>query len=193
MTAVIDTAPLDRARVRKDRRMLKAIAVGGAGLALLVGGGTFALWHDSDSISGESINSGELHFELGAGTWSGPGGAISDISTFLISPGDTVTLTQNVTITALGDHMQAMFRLDPSQMTGDDALKAALSPTMSIAALPSGMTANGLNTYNVAGTLTATEVVVSVTVVFPADSVTGTTAQAQTVNLASINFELEQV
>ena len=108
---------------RRDLRLFMAIAIGGAGVALLVDGGTFARWYDSESMSDAGISSGELHFELGAGSWAGPDGLISDIATYLIAPGDTVTLRQNLTLTAFGSDMDATFDLDASQMTGDPALR----------------------------------------------------------------------
>ena len=54
------------------------------------------------------------------------------------------------------------------------------------------MTADGQNAYLVSGTLADAAITARVTIALPADSLTGSTGQAQTVDLSSINFELTQ-
>ena len=87
----------------RDRRLTKGAIIGAAGLALLVGGGTFALWFDNEDIPGGTVNSGELDLELtgagagGAGVWHAEtctGTVIPVIADHLISPGDIVCIAQ---------------------------------------------------------------------------------------------------
>jgi len=188
----------------KDRRMLIGAIAGLAGLAVLIGGGTFALWYDSEQISGADINSGELHLEVdpALAVWTNQAGAVPAIADYLIAPGDVLTLTQPVDITAIGDELDADFSMDASAITGDAALAAALETSMVIGALPAGMT-GGPGTYDVTGDLGTVTVAVEVQITFPEttdglalapdrSNYWNLAAQTETVNLSSIVFDLVQ-
>lgn len=93
-----------------------AIAAGAAGILLLGGAGSFALWEDSKTVDAAPISTGVLTLGVGAGTWydatAGTTGTITDISTFNIVPGDTVTYTTPVTVTAQGDNLKGEFKIE---------------------------------------------------------------------------------
>lgn len=90
-----------------------ALAAGAAGILLLGGAGTFALWEDSAGITGGTVSSGDLDLAMAAGTWAQtatPGTAI-DINTFDIVPGDSLTYTTTITATATGDNLQGELKI----------------------------------------------------------------------------------
>lgn len=100
----------------------KRLAAAGVGLALMlgVGGGTFALWSDTDTLTGGTITSGDLDIiATGATSWAdvsddmGKGASvpIADITDFLIVPGDTLERTQDVTVKLTGDNLKATLTL----------------------------------------------------------------------------------
>ena len=100
----------------------KRLAAAGVGLALMlgVGGGTFALWSDTDALTGGTITSGDLDITAtGATSWAdvsadmGKGASlpIADIADFLIVPGDTLERTQDVTVKLTGDNLKATLTL----------------------------------------------------------------------------------
>ena len=112
-----------------------AIALGAAGLLLLGGAGTYALWSDSVELAGGTINSGQLEFvSASAGVWrdasaGAPGTVISDISTFLIVPGDVLTYSLTTTLRAQGENLAATIAADPTSIDGDADLLADLDVT----------------------------------------------------------------
>lgn len=93
---------------RKKQGMIAAVAGG----ALLLGtGATFAVWTDSETISGATITTGTLDLvpnEDAAWTYSGPGivGGTVDGS-FRMVPGHVVTGTNLVTVNLVGTELQA--------------------------------------------------------------------------------------
>lgn len=98
---VMTTAEKPRSR----SKLTKALVATGVGVALLAGGGgTFAAWTSEATVKPGAVSSGQL--TLGApsgGTWSSEStGDIKDIATYRIVPGETLTFTQDVTVTAAG-------------------------------------------------------------------------------------------
>jgi alternate signal-mediated exported protein len=95
----------------------KGAIAGAAGIVLLLGGaGTFALWNDSASVAGGDISSGTLSMTPdGAPVWEDVSADVAGNpsvitpANFLIVPGDTITMTQDVTIDATGDNLLAEF------------------------------------------------------------------------------------
>ena len=111
-----------------------AIALGAAGLLLLGGAGTYALWSDSVDLEGGTINSGQLEFvDTTAGAWAdastGTPVPIADITTFLIVPGDVLTYSLSTTLRAQGDNLEATLAADPTSITGDATLLADVDVT----------------------------------------------------------------
>lgn len=164
-------------------KLTKASIAGAAAVALLLGGaGTLALWNDTASISGGTITSGTLDITSSTGSWN------ADPTLWV--PGDSFTYTGTLEISATGDNLEAELSVDASSIVGDndfaDALEVSFTAT---GAAISG----GPNVFTVtpgAGTLSVN---VTVVVEFPEDSVIGTVAQNQSVDLDAINFLLQQV
>ena len=191
-----------------DRRLLKGSAVGLAATGLLVGGGTFALWYDTEEISGNSINSGELHIEVddAAGVWSNQDGLITP-ATYLIVPGDVLTLTQPVSVTAVGDELTASLTVDAGTIAGDPVLADALDVGFTVLTPPAGVTPAGPGSYTVTSPLgnadTPAVITAQVTITFPETTDGGAplpdrsnywnlAAQDLTIDLSSVAFDLVQ-
>lgn len=87
-----------------------AIAAGAAAVLLLGGAGSLAFWSDSTSISGGSVNSGELALsdaQCDAGWVYAEGNAGAGDAVNLIVPGDTISKQCTFTVTATGDNLEA--------------------------------------------------------------------------------------
>ncbi|MDR1442716.1 MAG: alternate-type signal peptide domain-containing protein [Bifidobacteriaceae bacterium] len=104
-------------RERRSRR-LKGLVAGAAGIALLLGGSTFAMWSDSATGTAKDVNHGTLDltggdvtaFDLRA---TGSDKAVSkdnvkkiDLDEFLAVPGDELEISVPVVIDAKGDNMK---------------------------------------------------------------------------------------
>ena len=106
----------------------KGIIAGVAGIALLTGGSTFALWSAQDSVAGGTIVNGDLNVVADAAlSWTdasaprGDAGHTIDLATWRMVPGDVAKGTQTVDVTLVGDNLAA--RLDlasvaPSALNG---------------------------------------------------------------------------
>jgi alternate signal-mediated exported protein len=144
-----------------------AIALGVAGLLLLGGAGTYALWSDSVDLAGGTINSGQLEFvNTTTGEWRDisdgtPGDPITDISGFRIVPGDVLTYSLSTTLRASGDNLEATLAADPSSITGDADLLADIDVTTAVSTGGSPITtiteANDQDVIDVVVTLTFDE------------------------------------
>ena len=191
------TAP---ASAPKDRRLLKGTIIGIAGLGLLVGGGTFAVWYQTQGVDGGAVNSGALSFTLSDAAWANQVGTINP-ATYQIVPGDTLTLTQNVNIVAVGDTLDAEFTFDQSAIEGDAELVAALDIGLAVTPLPTGWTQAGdtfsfaATTFNPSQSDTPIVVPVALTIDFPDQNGAvdwGQVAQSDAVDLSTITFDLRQ-
>lgn len=173
---------------------VKGSVAAGAGLVLLLaGGGTFALWNQTASVSDTSVASGKLTLAATAGSW--------DTNPDLWVPTESYTYSTRLTVTATGTNLKAWLTLDDGSITGaldadpvvqarNDALADNLVVTLDVPTT-SGITATTTpGTYEVQSRARSYTVPVHVTVTFP--DVNGTTAQAGLVDLAGINFALQQ-
>ncbi|MEO7017346.1 MAG: alternate-type signal peptide domain-containing protein [Leifsonia sp.] len=175
------------------KKLTTALVASGSGLILLIGtSGSLALWNDAATVDAGSVASGVLTINAANGAWT------QQLQQWV--PGDTETYTAEVSIVAQGDNLASQVKIDPGSITGDPELLGALEISLTFGT-PTGGTltpvAGESNVYDVApdnptsGTpITAP---VTVTVTFPADSVTGTVAQGQTVQLGGMQFVLDQV
>lgn len=102
-------------RNSRAKRTTVALVAGAAGLVLLTGGTTFALWSQSSTVPGGSISSGSLGVVSSGGlAWAdtsadvtdGPV-AIPDLSSFAIVPGDTILAAQPLTLSLTGNDIEA--------------------------------------------------------------------------------------
>jgi len=163
-------------------KLLKGSIAGAAGIALLLGGaGTFALWNDSAAASGGTVQSGALSVALkGSAAWKdisadAVGGTTWAPATDKLVPGDTVTYTQQVDVTATGKNLKANLSFDPTTVVIDPLLTpAGATPyvTVGLVATKVGTTGNATiaqaaaaNTYTVsanAGGTTTFELVFTI-------------------------------
>ncbi|WP_116997129.1 alternate-type signal peptide domain-containing protein [Desertimonas flava] len=194
--------PAEPSAPRGDRRLLKGTIVGAAGLAMLLGGGTFAVWYQTEGVDGGSVNSGELSFSLSDAVWVNQASTAIVPAEYQVVPGDTLTLTQNVNIVAVGDTLEATFSFDATALSGDDELVAALDIDLAVTPLPSGWTSDGDDSYDFAAAEfnssqsdTPIAVPVVLTIAFPDQNGAvdwGQLAQGQSVDLSTVTFDLRQ-
>ncbi|MBO3088481.1 alternate-type signal peptide domain-containing protein [Cellulomonas dongxiuzhuiae] len=92
----------------------KGLIAGVAGIALLTGGSTFALWSASDSIDGGEIINGNLAVTAEESlTWVDAsedrtgGNHPIDLTTWRMVPGDIARGTQTITVELTGDNLVA--------------------------------------------------------------------------------------
>ncbi|REE03715.1 alternate-type signal peptide domain-containing protein [Citricoccus muralis] len=96
------------------KKMTKGAIVTGLGVALLLGGGgTLAVWNADATSQPGSIVAGDLDLAAGEGQWrSNLSGSIQDISAYRVIPGETLTYSQDLDITLLGDEIKATLATD---------------------------------------------------------------------------------
>lgn len=186
-------------------KLAKAAIAAAIATALLLGGaGTLASWNSSAGVSGGTIVAGNLLVadDTTAGSWKANGAAIT-LTGYLIVPGDVLTLTKTMNITATGNDLVATLAVSPGSISAtttgaaDVALAAYLTKTAVLTATGTGIAAAG-STYTVtAGTAGVTQSVsVTVTITFPKDTTPGLTTEASTktgsVSLAGLAISLTQ-
>jgi len=121
------------------KKLRTGIVAAALGAALLLGGGTYALWSDSASLSGGTITAGDLRLDAGtmaaydiSADTAGPGGTpavvngvtldsvtgtpIADLSDWRMVPGDTLALAFPYDLTLSGDNLKADLNLDVSKL-----------------------------------------------------------------------------
>jgi len=195
-------------------KLVKAAIATGVGAALLMGGaGTFAYWNDSVGVSGANITAGTLTVaDTGtAGSWTvqkngtGTAAAVADIAAFRVSPGDKLTYTKTVKVTAIGDNLVATLSLGEGSIAGatsttaNSALAGYLTKTAQISATGTGVTAGGVaGTYTFTpGSAGITDQVVTVSVVinFPKSATAGLENDARSgiVTLSGLTVKIDQV
>lgn len=105
------------------------ILAGTAGAALLIGGGTFALWNDAETVAGGTITTGNLDIQQieGGWTWEDVSADRSDnpheivLDEHQIVPGDTITGTIEFSAALQGDNLVAELGGDFGAVTVDPA------------------------------------------------------------------------
>ena len=114
----------------------KGAIAGIAGIALLAGGTTFALWNDSADLNGGTITAGNLDVAVVApgeedsvwtdisGDRTDEGHAI-DLSTFKIVPGDSIQGTFGIDAALQGDNLVATLGLLENGEAAGDLLATA--------------------------------------------------------------------
>ena len=87
-----------------------ALAIGVGAALLLGGGGTLAIWNDSETTASGSITAGDLQLSPvvgGEGKWTNAVGTVVDLNTYKVVPGDVLTYTQKLNVKLTGDLMTA--------------------------------------------------------------------------------------
>ncbi len=184
-------------------KLLKGAIAGAAGVALLLGGaGTFAYWNSSASIGGGTIVSGNLAVasNAAAGVWKSNGNVVN-LATHKIVPGDSLTYTKTMDITATGDNLVATLGLDAASVTpsttaaADVALAAYVTKSAVLTASGTGISGTG-PTYTVtAGAAGVTQTVtVTVTINFPKSTTAGfeNNTKLGSINLTNLAVTLTQ-
>lgn len=185
---------------KKENNMKKstkgAVAAGAAVVLLLGGLGSYALWQDTESVGGGTINSGELNFAPvgGSGVWTEtsvtPNTVIgADPAGFLIVPGDVLEYSTGYTVNWAGDNLLASITADFTAVGGDPALAAALDTQVSVnggALLPNG------SAVPLPLTASPQTITVEVTITFDITT-TDLIAQNETVDLNAFTLTLDQV
>ena len=163
-------------------KLIKGSIAAAVGIALLSSGAaSFALWNDSVTVNAGTVSSGTLDVSNGvAGSWSP--------SIAKIVPGDTVTYTQTLNLSATGDNLKATVSSNigtiTNNITGSTATSSfVVKDSSNAVVVPSSgvYTLNGLYTVEV-----------TITVAFSA-STTGLTGQNASVNLSTLAVTVAQV
>ena len=165
-----------------------AIALSAAGLLLLGGGGTYALWSDEVELNGGAVSSGQLQFTgTTTGTWndvsSGTPVAIADIADFLVVPGDTLTYTLATTLRAQGENLEATLAADPASVTGDAELLADMAVTTAVSTGGTALTAITEANDNA---------VIDVVVTFVFDEASTNETQLESLDLSALELTVNQ-
>lgn len=196
----------------KNKKLTRGLIAGVLGLALLLGGGTFALWYQSSSISSGPVNSGALSYTTGASVWTNEttSTTISDITAYQMVPGDTVKLVVPLTIKATGSDLKATLKVDWSALvcpgsSGEfcTAVKASPQTSFGVTGLTSTTINAGTGGYELTSADDAKVASVTVTLHFPTytDGDTagsdrsnwwGQAGQTETIDLTSVKFDLAQ-
>ena len=164
-------------------KLVKGSVAAAAGIALLMGGaGSLAFWNDSVTVNAGTVSSGTLAIT------GSTGGAWSPTIAKIV-PGDTVTYTKQLTVSATGDNLKATVTSNIGTITNNITGSTATS-TFVVKTAPGGVVvvpASGVYTLNGAYTIDVT-----ITVTFP-NTVTGTTGQNASVNLSTLAVTVTQV
>lgn len=133
----------------------KGLIAGVAGIALLTGGSTFALWSAKADLAGGTITSGDLNVTTSAGTWYDISAdradnpqAITNVANWRMVPGDTAQYTQPFDVTLVGDNMAATVTL--ALPNGQTLPTGAVSVTYSV----EGVDDRGAGTWKTLGSTT---------------------------------------
>jgi alternate signal-mediated exported protein len=203
-------------------KLVKGAVATAAGVALLMGGaGTFAYWNASTGITGGTIVAGQLTVADATpsdGVWTvqknGTGtAAVVSLSSYKASPGDVITYTKSVKITATGDNLTAKLSLAPGSIAGttistpDTSLASYLTKTATInivsppATIVAGTGADLGKYLLTPGTtgIVNQSVTVAVVITFPKNVAAGTTngtvenaTMTGSVNLSALAVNLDQ-
>ena len=185
-------------------KLVKGSIAGAAGVALLLGGaGTFALWNDSADVDAGVIQTGTMRIVTTPSTTPAWADASADAdstsfdpATDLIVPGDTVTLTQSVDVTANGKNLLAQLSYLTDSIEIQDELEDLVTVGLTATKItgPATIASSGTNTYLItpddSGDTTTFSVVITIT--FDADGVEGQDS-VEGIDLSEAAFSLVQV
>ncbi|MCJ0891378.1 alternate-type signal peptide domain-containing protein [Rhodococcus sp. ARC_M5] len=173
-----------------------AVAAGAAAVLLLGGLGSYALWQDTETVTGGTIDSGELNFDPVAGTANWTETSVTpnadlgtDPSTFLIVPGDVLEYTTDYVVNWAGDNLRATITADFTDVAGDTDLAAALDTEVSVnggTSLPNG------SAVDLPLTTSPQTITVAVTITFD-QATADLIAQNESVDLNAFTLTLDQV
>ncbi|UWX97992.1 alternate-type signal peptide domain-containing protein [Arthrobacter zhaoxinii] len=90
-----------------------ALAIGIGSAMLLGGGGTLAVWNQTQAANAGQIAAGDLELTTQAGVWTNAYGTVVDldpsntVADYKVVPGDVLTYSQTMDVKLTGDLMQA--------------------------------------------------------------------------------------
>ena len=193
--------------------LVKGSIAAAVGVAVLMGGaGTFAYWNSSVGLTNQTVSAGNLVVTdptPADGVWTvqkngtGTATTIASIAAFRATPGDRLTYTKTVKVSASGDNLTATLSLGAGSITpatasnaADTALSTYLQKTASISAVGTGISTVGGTITVTPGSagIVAQNVTVAVVVNFPKDAAAGTenATKSGVVNLAGLTVDLNQ-
>lgn len=194
---------------KRGRRVARVAVASALGLALLMGGSTYALWSATDtSTTGSTITTGDLKVTAASVqkwfdvTDSANPTEITDLSAYRLSPGRTLQLKQDLNVIALGDNISGILNVLVPNNTLSDPLMSQAQFTLTLlnktgenmGTLTSALnTANSLtlNVPNLPPTVAAGELyTVELSVALPSSADNATTSQ--TANLGDMAITLTQ-
>lgn len=120
------------------RNATKGFLAGAAGVGLLLGGSTFALWSDNDTVDGAKITAGNLAVKVDRAHWRDISDDRTDNShrihlrNFKIIPGDEIQGEYKVNVGLTGDNMVAELSLAQKGKTAGGALADGLDITYEV-------------------------------------------------------------
>lgn len=169
-------------------KMAKGAIAAGVGVILLAGGGgTLATWNQASNASMGSVVSGDLNLVAGAGVWTNAANTkIADISAYKVVPGDTLTYTQPLKVTLVGDLMTAKLAVTGASAANGFGEQGVVSATTLTNAKNGQVLPDAILVPTDSGDVTA-----STTFTFK-KSTTGRDAVNASVNLSGIGYTLEQ-
>lgn len=173
-------------------KMAKGALATGVGVALLLGGGgTLAVWNETEKANAGTIAAGTLDLTPGDGIWSSNGVDIADINAYKIVPGETLSYRQDLTVDLKGDKMRANLTVDTSKvLTGNfksGDLELVQAPTLKDAASNKVLPTTVLTPTVTGAPQTVTA---SVSFKFDADALSSVGATA---DLSSVFYKLDQM
>lgn len=186
----------------KTTSLVAGGAAGVLGVALLTsGGGTFAAWSDTTTVTAGTIQSGSLTIDGDVtGTWTDAGVTIPDIASYEIVPGDTITYTVQIPVTVEGENLDAKIITDASGVS-DGGLAQYLSYDVAVKG-PGDKTSTAvdMNSRTDATTIPALKIdkvetgtyTVTTTITFNG-ATDGRKGQGKSLDLGDLTVTLEQV
>lgn len=173
--------------------LLTGAGAGVLGVALLTsGGGTLAGWSDTASVRPGSIQSGTLDVALGSGAWTSPAGSPVDAATYAIVPGDVLTYSIPVDVTAEGDNLSATLTTNLAEVTDLSAGELAKYVTVDLSVTKDGVRVDDAGTVAIAPSSQVQRYVATAEVTFRADT-EGQLGQGASFDLGQMNLMLTQV
>ncbi|MFZ3454184.1 alternate-type signal peptide domain-containing protein [Arthrobacter sp. 7Tela_A1] len=165
--------------------MAKGALATGVGVALMLGGGgTLAIWNDTETAFAGNIAAGNLDISAANGVWmKADGTVIKDFAAYRIVPGETLRFEQALDITLEGEELKAT--LAPTFAGLTDGFAGQLDYTYSIVQNNKKIAPNQILTEANDGAATATA-----SVTFKKSAVGGKEAVQ---DLSKISYKLQQV
>lgn len=171
-----------------------ALAAGAAGILLLGGAGSYALWSDAETVQGGTITAGNLDISpVAAGVWTdvSPGPVKTpgplDIATFRMVPGDVLQYKAQYRVLADGENLRATIAADAQSIQRSGELTPTNTPVSLVSTYNGTPLAN--NQITEADNNRLVDVTVTVTFVETTPNQVGT---EDSVNLSAFRINLQQ-